>query len=463
MHSFISRYFRFMFLACTVAIASANTSASSTLEQAYEDLVEAISIKNSAQQLFNDAERALENAVSEYDNLFNDCTISVCGQPLDPFDSAVASASADLAATTAMLNVAEAEKDLALAEYVFLVDELDRDPTNPALIEAKYIAVQTFSEANNNFSAAADSFAAAVGALNDAQDALSDAQDALAAAQETINAAEDNLIAAIENLPLAEADYLDALDNYLSYGGTLDDTDNDSVFDSVDNCPATSNTDQADANNDGIGDACNPVNDNPATISGDLSASINISGYTFGTLTASDVDGLTDGSYFSITIPPVNGQALISSSSGTWTYIANNFYTGNDPFTVTVTDDSGGATQQIISIIVGNDTDADGVYDHQDNCPSILNPNQSNIDGDSFGDACDNDIDGDNVTNTIEIAYGTDPNDPSDGADAELRVLEASTLEEVEIPAMGSIGLLALGLSMLGLGAVRSRQKQKLF
>ncbi len=97
----------------------------------------------------------------------------------------------------------------------------------------------------------------------------------------------------------------------------------------------------------------------------------------------------------------------------------------------------------------------------QDNCPVISNTDQSNIDGDSYGDACDNDIDGDNVINTIEIAYGTDPNDPSDGEEAEIRALEASFLEEVEIPTMGGIGLLALGLSMLGLGAVRSRDKQR--
>ena len=94
----------------------------------------------------------------------------------------------------------------------------------------------------------------------------------------------------------------------------------------------------------------------------------------------------------------------------------------------------------------------------QDNCPIISNIDQSNLDEDSDGDACDIDIDGDNDINTIEIAYGTDPNDPSDGGEAEIRALEASLLEEVEVPAMGGIGLLALGLSILGLGAVRLKK-----
>ncbi len=39
------------------------------------------------------------------------------------------------------------------------------------------------------------------------------------------------------------------------------DIDGDRVGDSLDNCPLTSNPDQADANGDGIGDACDPDND----------------------------------------------------------------------------------------------------------------------------------------------------------------------------------------------------------
>ena len=68
------------------------------------------------------------------------------------------------------------------------------------------------------------------------------------------------------------------------------------------------------------------------------------------------------------------------------------------------------------------------------------------------------DSDNDGIPDSIETAYGTNPNDPSDGGAAELAALEASSGSTKNVPAMGGIGLLALGLSMLGLGAVRLRK-----
>ncbi len=95
----------------------------------------------------------------------------------------------------------------------------------------------------------------------------------------------------------------------------------------------------------------------------------------------------------------------------------------------------------------------------QDNCPNISNYDQSDIDGDNIGDVCDSDIDGDTVSNNIEIAYGGDPNNPSDGSGIEATIINASSNSNKQVPAMGGMGLLALGLSLLGLGAVRLRKK----
>jgi hypothetical protein len=46
-------------------------------------------------------------------------------------------------------------------------------------------------------------------------------------------------------------------------------------------------------------------------------------------------------------------------------------------------------TQDIILIPLGIDSDGDGIDDHEDNCPTEINPDQKNFDGDGSGDVCD--------------------------------------------------------------------------
>jgi hypothetical protein len=48
------------------------------------------------------------------------------------------------------------------------------------------------------------------------------------------------------------------------------------------------------------------------------------------------------------------------------------------------------------------DADGDGVLDEEDNCPDVFNPDQSDLDGDGLGDACDPDRDGDGVGNDAD-------------------------------------------------------------
>jgi DNA-binding beta-propeller fold protein YncE len=49
-----------------------------------------------------------------------------------------------------------------------------------------------------------------------------------------------------------------------------------------------------------------------------------------------------------------------------------------------------------------DDVDADGVIDERDNCPGVYNPDQSDMDRDGRGDACDPDADGDGVPNELD-------------------------------------------------------------
>eukprot|EP01083_Nonionella_stella_P220679 789297_1 len=92
------------------------------------------------------------------------------------------------------------------------------------------------------------------------------------------------------------------------------DYDNDGIGDVCDNCPFVHNPDQIDSNNDGHGDDC------------------------------TDANGIPD---------------------------AYSYY----------------------------DTDGDGIPDHKDNCPEVSNPAQFDHDGDGVGNACDPDIDGDGILN----------------------------------------------------------------
>ena len=76
----------------------------------------------------------------------------------------------------------------------------------------------------------------------------------------------------------------------------------------------------------------------------------------------------------------------------------------------------------------GIDSDVDGIDDACDNCRYVQNgpleDNQADSDNDLLGDICDDDIDGDDLTNDQEIVLGTDCTDPdtdddgiSDGSD----------------------------------------------
>lgn len=125
----------------------------------------------------------------------------------------------------------------------------------------------------------------------------------------------------------------------------LPDADGDGVADSQDNCPETANPEQADQDNDGVGDACDD----------------------------SDGDGYLDAS-------------------------DNCPNTPNTGQTDTDGDGEGDACDA--------DDDGDGVDDSQDNCPKTPNPDQLDIDNDGTGDVCQEnppvDEDGDRVPDPLE-------------------------------------------------------------
>ena len=122
-------------------------------------------------------------------------------------------------------------------------------------------------------------------------------------------------------------------------GEPVFDADGDGIDDIADNCPMIANVDQADNDNDGMGDVCDDDDDN---------------------------DGILD----------VNDNCP-------WT--ANN--------------DQSDIDGDGMGDICDDDMDGDGVLNDDDNCPTTANADQADLDGDGEGDVCDDDMDGDGVLN----------------------------------------------------------------
>lgn len=176
------------------------------------------------------------------------------------------------------------------------------------------------------------------------------------------------------------------------------DTDGDGVGDACDNCPSVPNKDQTDSDGDGIGDACDPDIDNDGVPNAqDNCPNVpnpdqhkTLASATLGDVCNPDIDG--DG------VPNnVDNCPLV-------------FNPGQDP-----TDPATFAAQGKACTL---DSDHDGIPDSKDNCPLVANPDQkvtcktaadcggklAPVDaatGLQIGDACNPDPDMDGV-NTLD-------------------------------------------------------------
>jgi len=143
------------------------------------------------------------------------------------------------------------------------------------------------------------------------------------------------------------------------------DLDNDGVSNDEDNCPLVENPDQADADNNGVGDACD----------GDLD----------GDGIANDDDNCPEDANAGQEDRDADGKGdacdLDSDGDGLADVQDNCPEAPNADQVDTNQDGEGDACDP--------DDDGDGVPDAGDNCPLIENSDQADEDGDGLGDACD--------------------------------------------------------------------------
>ena len=204
--------------------------------------------------------------------------------------------------------------------------------------------------------------------------------------------------------------YLNVSDAFPDNPSEHADSDGDGIADGTDNCRTTPNASQADADHDGIGDACD------TDLDGDGFDNATDAFPSDPTQHAdADHDGLAD--------PLDNCPAVANATQAD--------LDGDRVGDVCDTDRDGDGSPNTTDAFpndrtewrdndfdgIGDnadtDDDNDGVLDGTDNCPIIANVTQADLDHDGLGDACDSDLDGDGFVNTGD-AFPTDPAEHAD-------------------------------------------------
>ena len=197
------------------------------------------------------------------------------------------------------------------------------------------------------------------------------------------------------------------------------DNDGDDIPDVDDNCPLDFNPDQEDADNDGMGDACDPDDDNDGIDDTDDNCQYipnpeqeDTDNDGKGDVCDSDDDndGIEDPSDNCRLIPNPDqedndhdGMGDVCDSDDDNDQVEDDV----DNCHFTPNPDQEDVDGDGIGDACDLDNDNDGIDDADDNCPFTYNPDQKDFDGDGLGDACDSDDDNDGVGDADDMCKET--------------------------------------------------------
>ena len=221
---------------------------------------------------------------------------------------------------------------------------------------------------------------------------------------------------------VANADQADLDDDLEGDACDLDD-DGDGINDEVDNCQRVANPDQNDSEaggGDGVGDACDEDDDNDGVLDdGDGSGVVGD-----GPCTAGGIAGCDDNCPFVANPTQVDAEADGIGDICDPDDDNDGAPDTNDNCQFVPNPDQNNHDVDRLGDACDDDDDGDGIFDDgdgggvigdhpctggqtagcDDNCIFQSNPNQSDLDGDGLGDACEDDTDGDGVADALDCA-----------------------------------------------------------
>lgn len=188
----------------------------------------------------------------------------------------------------------------------------------------------------------------------------------------------------------------------MDFNATPKDTDSDGVLDKDDNCPNDYNTDQTDSDIDGYGDAC----DVPGSISGRITEDITGLGVDGVQVIANETNNLKWGVAYTDSLGNYTITGLDNANYRVYadkTDYLSEYYDNTSNWSLATLVQVTPGNSSIINMRLAPDTDNDEIADAADNCPTVSNWDQADMDGDNIGDICDSDLDGDGFNNDVDV------------------------------------------------------------